>query len=216
MSKYILGAITVLLMTYSCMSDSENNVVRFSKSDLSDLKRVYYNAKEGVKTENIEGRANQDTDSLQWAIMNQYFKTQFTSDRGRLEGGVITYEFSDNRVTYINLKDTAGGQLISTYEFRNDSLFIDRYNKGQLFAGLGSSISDIHYHSGFAYHYYYVDSITPKKDTIKVLKDNILFTQDQLLTNKILGDKFGFKEDLSDMTQRDTIVWCNVKYRFSK
>ncbi|WP_145996344.1 hypothetical protein [Dysgonomonas massiliensis] len=217
--KYILLAVLILPFAYSCMSDSENRLVRFSKSDLSDL-AIYYGSKEGVKTVNIGGDSIQNMDSLKLAIMNRYFRSQFNADKDRFEGGAISYEFSDNHVTYINTKDTIG-QLVTEYEFRNDSLFIDINDNGskkQFFAGLGTSPSDIHYHSGFAYYYFYEDSIilAPKKDTVKVLRDSTIFTKDKLLTNSLIAEKFGFAEDLSDMAAKDTIVWCNVIYRFSK
>lgn len=215
MLKYIFTAIILLLVAYSCMSDSENREVRFSKSDLSEL-TIYYGSKEGVKTVEIGGDSIQDMDSLHLAIMNNYFKSQFRSDRERFEGGGVRYEFSNNRVTYINRNNTSLGQLVSTYEFRDDSLFIDLSDGSQYFAGLGTSPSDIHYHSGFAYYYFYEDSITPKKDTLKVLRDSTIFTKDELLTNKLIAEKFGFTEDFSDMAAKDTIVWCNVIYRFSK
>lgn len=202
------------MVAYSCMSDSENREVRFSRSDLSGL-TIYYGSEEGVKTVEIGGDSIQNMDSLHLAIMNNYFKSQFRSDRERFEGGVVRYEFSDDHVTYINLKDTIG-QLVAKYEFRDDSLFINLSDGSQYFAGLGTSPSDIHYHSGFAYYYFYEDSITPKKDTLKVLRDSTIFTKDKLLTNKLIAEKFGFTEDLSDMAAKDTIVWCNVIYRFSK
>lgn len=204
--KNILTVVAITLAVYACTSDGESRVTRFTGSDLSELE-IYYGSDNGVQTVNIGGDTIQNMDSLKLAIMNNYFKSLFNTDRGRFSGGDITYNFGDNRVTYINRRNDTINQIVSTYEFRNDSLFIDLSNGRQFFAGLGSSISDIHFVSGFAYF----KGMYQGKDTIMTMVKS-----DTLLTNQMLSEKFGFAEDLSDMTANDTIVWCNVKYLFSK
>lgn len=191
------------MVVYACMSDSESKIVRYKTSDLSEL-TMYIGSANGAQTINIGGDTIQNMDSLRRAWANRYFASVYTSDRSKYEGNKISYEFSDNRVTYIsrNSGDSIH-QLVSTYEFVNDSLWIDMTGGKRLFAGLGSSPEDIYYRSGFA-HFRGADT------TIVAL------IKDTLLTDKVLGDKFGFAQDLSNLTAEDTIIWCNVKYLFGK
>lgn len=211
--KYILLALSLVTLLVACTSEGENRLVRYKTSDLSELK-VYVGSERGVK--NIDLRTffamdtvpadKVNTDSLRRVMATRYFGNLSSSDRGKFEGGQVSYEFADGRVTYISRSNESDVHLlVSTYEFRNDSLFIDMNNGVQHFAGLGTSEDSIFYRRSFA-----------ASRRAETGLNKIVMLKDTLLTNEVLGERYGFKEDLSDMTERDTIVWCNVRYLFGK
>lgn len=207
--KYILCFIIVLIAVYACTSDGENKTVRYSGSDLSGL-TMYAGSDNGMIEVKIGGDSVANIDSLKRVLVTKHFGSLFTNDRNRFDGSNISYEFYNGKVTYINRnKEDSVNLLVSEYEFRNDTLWInmDVDGKKQLFAGLGTSPDDIHYNSGFAHF----KGVYQGKDTTM-----LFMTRDTLITDEVLSKRFGFATDLSNMTVKDTIVWCNVNYLFSR
>lgn len=115
-------------------------------------------------------------------------------------------EFNGDKLTYIySEKESdrdADKRIVSNYEFRNDSLFIIKSDGTPLFVAKGSNQDDLSLTKGFAL---YPRPVT-KKDTLHVF--NVALTTDTIL------ELAGFS-NLNEVTSKsDTIIWCNVNYRF--
>lgn len=199
--KHIFPVLALIALLSACTSDGNSRLVRYKTSDLAELK-MYVGSANGVQDIDLI-TISQNVDSLRDAIASRYFGASYSKDREMYQGDQVSYEFVDDRITYINRATNV--QLVSTYEFRNDSLFIDLSDATQYYAGLGESQDSIFFRRGFASS----RRLDPTQNKVILLKDT-------LLTNAVLAAEYGFNEDLSDMTDRDTIVWCNVRYVFGK
>lgn len=203
---------------FSCTSEGTSSVKRSRTVDYGDL-TIYGGASPSgpVKYwEDGQGNEISNKDSLRNILMNKYFKSLPTAERKYIQK--ISFEFTDGRVTYLDenennaylldILDQDGNfvekkrinLVVSTYEFKNDSLYIHLDNGNRFFAATRSKIGDtLTIQRGFSYYLTPMDSVV-RMDTTGIVDRDI-----------VLG--YAGYSSLSDMVTGDTIVYSNAKYK---
>lgn len=188
MMKFIYLAFFVIFLFAACGDDNENEVrtMRVQSIDLSD-----FNLYQGVDTMAVNFNNLKKRD-----LVMRYF----TAD-GRLTFNYALYDslvfqFNGEHLTYtVNNRF----KILSSYVFRNDSLFINKTDGTSLFIALGSSPDNLYRRKSLIRF-----PVTEKKDTAFAL-DEVLDLKKSLKIAKSISNR-----DFESPT--DTIAWCNIIY----
>ncbi|MBK5719958.1 hypothetical protein JGH11_03645 [Dysgonomonas sp. Marseille-P4677] len=188
MKKFIYLICLIVVLFVACNSDNENDVrtMRVQSIDLSD-----FNLYQGIDTTAVNFNNLKKRD-----LIVRYFTAG-----GRLAFNYalydsITFQFNADRLTYTHEKKF---KILSTYTFRNDSLFINKSDGSSLFIALGSSPENLYRRKSLIRF-----PLTEKKDTAFAL-DEILNLEKSLKIAKDISNR-----DFVNPT--DTIAWCNIIY----
>lgn len=201
----------------SCTSEGTSNVKRFRMVDYGDL-TAYAGPSPSGSIIWKDGQNNEiaNKDSLRNVLMNKYFKTLHTAERKYIQK--ISFEFADGQVTYLDENEknaclldvfNQDGSLfgkkrinlvVSTYEFKNDSLYIHLDGGKYFFAAKRTNTGDtLMIQRGFSYYSTALNTGT-RVDTTGVVDKDI-----------VLG--YAGYSSLGNMVDGDTILYCNAEYK---
>jgi len=214
---YYIFILLISVILISCTSEGTSRLKRCKTVDLGTL-TIYGgppNAGE-VHYENDSLAKVLGIDQYRTRLANRYLGLPFDREKKHIQK--ISFEFEDNRVTYVDenstdaypveIKDENGNivdkriinQIVSTYEFENDSLFIYLNNGSRFFAAIGSSVNDtLILKRGFSF-YPTTSGTEVKMDTTRTIDENI-----------VVG--YSKYNNMSELQNGDTIVFCNVEYK---
>lgn len=195
MKKMIYAVLFVLLAFTGCGNEDENKEARRMYLDISDF-TMYKGAPGGAVQVQFNTLKKKE-------LVNKYLSKVYSPN----EYAYNTIQFNGDKLRYVKSSDgRTGNQIISTYEYIEDSLFIHILNaatqKNALeFVALVDDNNNLYRQKGLCRYPY-----PQKEDTIRSL--------DQKLDLATMLDLSGYNS-LQDMTdQKDTIIWCNVRYLF--
>lgn len=189
--KYLI--FVLLSIFFSCTSgDGESDVLKFSDSaDVSDFK-MYVGSEAAQKGELQKFEQDTILYLVRTYMSDQYNGTLFS---------LMTVEFNNDMVTYVDSINSL--KILSTYQFKGDSLFAILSNGSSRFIAMGTTDS-----------LYRTKSICRFPSAITG-NDSTLSFNDTLNLEKVLAlSKYSSLNDMKSTS--DTIMWCNVKYRFKK
>ncbi|GEM_PF-2110264 len=184
---YIILLATIVFV--ACSNDNEEvRTLRVRSVDLSDL-----NIRRGIDTVAVEFNNLKRRELVDrfFTVGNLAAFNPILYDSLELQfnGGHLTYTFPQNRVKY---------KILSSYTYRNDTLFITKTDGSSFFVAIGTPE-----------HLYRRKSLirfplTQEKDTAFAL-DEVLSLERSLQIARDISNR-DFKEPT------DTIAWCNILY----
>ncbi|NDV94130.1 hypothetical protein D0T84_04250 [Dysgonomonas sp. 521] len=197
MKKIIVAFLICFVLAYTaCSGDGENNVIRYSKTDIADFK-IYIGSSQGGKEYVFPLDQNGSADSAKSVALSGYMSSAYNANLYN----DFKAEFNDGMLTYTD--STGYTKIVSTYEFKGDSLFIFKTGGVPRFVAVGSM--DSLYRTRYISRYW--DS-QREKDTVRV------HTDVQTLDKVLQYAGYSGLQDMKDIS--DTVMWCNVKYVFNK
>lgn len=192
----ILSFITILLLiTFTgCGNDDdkEGKLLENRTIDLSDFS-VYVGSETGARQVIFNNLKNSE-------LVRQYFGNAYQPNLFRY----YSFRFASQKLTYIWGSYSNQLQIVSDYYFSNDSLFIERVSSNSEFVALGSNPNNIYRKLSLARYY----NTEISKDTIIGDETIGLLDLDRMLTLR------GFSSSSEMTNPTDTIIFCNVIYRF--
>lgn len=191
--KYIVPFLIVVLVFVMCTSEGESKIKSYNRTDISDF-HLYKGSPQGAEEILF---AN---DSIRDLHMNNYFRGRYAA-----VGSVYiqeTYEFNESKVTcvYYDVTNSMHKQVLSDYEFRNDSLYVLAVDGSWYPVALGNR--DSLYQTMALSHF-----VSPNtgNDSI-VRKEKGIVALDEVVRAA------GFASSADMTNPGDTIAWCNVRY----
>lgn len=188
--KKILYSLLFVLLLVSCSSDSDeiDDILKVVTVDLSDLSVYAGSANGGVEV--------QFNNLKRTELAQRFFEGQYNY---RLYD-TISIQFNNEKLTYEYRQSGVTRKIVSTFEFKADSLFINRVDGKPIFVALGSA-DNLYRMKGLSRYRF-----EGTNDTVQVF-DEVL-SLDKMLQKRGLSSL----KDMTDPT--DTIVWCNAIYIF--
>lgn len=186
--KKIFYILFFAILLVSCSSDDEeiDDILTVVTVDLSDFTVYAGSANGGVEV--------QFNDLKRTELAQRFFGDSYKYNLYEQ----IQIQFNDNMLTFI---DSAGTRkIVSTFEFKGDSLLINKSDGTKAFVALGDS-DNLYRLQGLSRY-----RLTEAKDTVRIF--NEVLSLDKLLQVRGLSSL----KDMTDPT--DTIVWCNAAYIF--
>lgn len=211
---FILSISAVLI---SCTSDDTSNLKRCKTIDISGLTLYGGPPNAGkIDYESDDEAKKIGLDDYRMRLVNRYFGLPFDEEKKHIQK--ISFEFEGNRVTYID-ENNAGAypldildqkgdiidkrkinQIVSTYEFQNDSLFIYLDDGNRFFAAGRTKTGDtLVVKRGFSF-YRKASGSAIKMDTTRIIDSRIAFG-------------YAGYSGVDNMLKGDTVVFCNVIYK---
>lgn len=197
MKKIIIAFLICFTLAYTaCSGDGENNIIRYSKTDISDFK-IYIGSSQGGEEYTFPLDQNGSADSAKSVALSEYMSSAYNANLYNN----FKAEFNDDILTYTD--STGYTKIVSTYEFREDSLFIFKTGGISRFVAVGDMES--------LYRTRYISRYWDSQKGI----DTVRVHTDAQTLDKVL--QYAGYDGLQDMTDvSDTVMWCNVKYIFNK
>lgn len=194
MNKILYPLLLITMFFISCGSDDEKDdkLLQNLTVDLSDFS-VYVGSDNGAVGVTFNNLKNSE-------LVRRYFSGKYTPDLYRN----YSMRFADNKLTYIYLDGNNQRQIVADYYYTEDSLFVEKGDGTRLFVALGSNPRDLYKKFGLARYY---NPTKGKLDTISQENIELLDLETML---RLRG--FSNKEEMTNPT--DTLIWCNVIYRF--
>ncbi|MDR2948722.1 MAG: hypothetical protein LBV71_05890 [Prevotella sp.] len=186
--KKIFCSLLFILFLVSCSSDSDeiDDILTVVTVDLSDFTVYAGSAHGGVEV--------QFNDLKRTELAQRFFGSRYNYNLY----GEIEIQFNDNMLTFVD--STGTRKIVSNFEFKGDSLFINKSDGTKVFVALGT-LDNLYRLQGLSRY-----RLTEEKDTIRVF--NEVLSLDKMLQVRGLTSL----KDMTDPT--DTIVWCNATYLF--
>jgi len=191
--KYIVPVSLFAFFFVMCSNEGEIKVKSYNRTDISDF-HLYKGSPAGAEEILFPN------DSIRDEHMNQYFRGRYAA-----VGSIYiseTYEFNEGKITsvYYDLSNSSYKQIVTDYEFRNDSLYVLAVDGNWYSIALGNR--DSLYQTMGLSHF-----VSPNtgNDSI-VRKDKGLTTLDDIVKSA------GFASPGAMTDPTDTVAWCNVKY----
>lgn len=182
----------LLVILVGCGSDNDdNNELMRMYIDISDF-TMYRGAPGGAVEVQFNTLKKKE-------LVNKYLKKVYQPDEYKDN----TIQFNGDKLRFLE----KGKQIISTYKYSGDSLYIyvrDTVKRIDTlkFVALVDANNNFYREKGLCRYPY-----SETRDTIRSLDENVTL-------EKIL--KLSRYNNLQDMTNpEDTIIWCNVKYLFN-
>ncbi|WP_165021306.1 hypothetical protein [Dysgonomonas sp. ZJ279] len=192
--KYLIFVFSLFLL--SCGSDDgKSSVMRWTgENNISDFKR-YVGTPDGGREfviEGVDGNGNPiNVDSVKNAEVRRRFNDSY-------KDGLFTYmtvEFNNDIITYVDSM-----KIVSTYQFKNDSLFVLRSDKKLIYVATGNTDS-LYRVEGLLYY-----QLSDKEPQI--------ISSDKSVDLETALKSAGYSSLQEMKNPLDTIIWCNVKYIF--
>lgn len=194
----IVSLLLLLVAFISCSNDDdkEGKLLENRTVDLSDFS-MYVGSESGATQVTFNNLKNSE-------LVRRYFPNRYAPDRFRYN----SMRFAENKLTYIwGTSSTNRAQLVSSYYFKDDSLFIEKGNGSREFVALGTNEKDLYRKMSLARYY---DTETQENISIGGSDQESIPFIDLEAMLKLRG--YSNKEQMTNPT--DTLIWCNVIYRF--
>jgi len=188
--KKIFYSLLFVLLCVGCSSDSDeiDDILTVVTVDLSDFTVYAGSANGGVEV--------QFNDLKRTELAQRFFAGRYNY---RLYD-TISIQFNNEKLTYEYGQSGIKKKIVSTFEFKGDSLFINKSDGTKAFVALGT-LDNLYRLQGLSRY-----RLTEEKDTIRVF--NEVLSLDKMLQVRGLTSL----KDMTDPT--DTLVWCNATYLF--
>lgn len=203
----LLASMLGILSFISCSDSGDSNIIRLSRLDYSDIRFWVGSPSGGIELTDLQTvfstpkHVVTDLDSLKRQLLTKHFSIQYLGYNSNFSN--ITFEFIEGSelLAYNNANSNANNQIISTYFFRNDSLFINVLGSDPKFLAEGSSDAELRRMGTFMKY-----PATAVADWQVESDTTTLFDIDDAVAKSYFGSLAAMTNPL------DTIIVSNVAY----
>ncbi len=188
MKRIIYLVFLTAFMFVACSNDNENEIktMRVQSIDLSD-----FNLYKGIDTTAVNFNDLKKRD-----LVVRYFTVGGQQAFNHILYDSLVFQFNGDRLTYTHQNKF---KILSSYIFRNDSLFINKTDGSSLFIALGSSTDNLYRRKSLIRF-----PLTEARDTAFAVDEVLNLDESLKIAKRISKREF--------VNPTDTIAWCNIIY----
>lgn len=190
-----LTILLLVILAAGCSSDEDDEKRREVRVDYIDVSDFLICKGSVIGADTITYNNLKERD-----LLIKYFDTAYVANLY----ADMSIEFHDNgMMTYIY--PVAGSnpkKILSNYTFRNDSLFVIKTDKSEIFIALGSSKENLYLKRSMVR--YPIKRGAERYDTV-------YSTKEEVNLEKVLK-LAGYSSESEFKSPADTIAWCNMRY----